>query len=417
MLRQVEGSRAVAEAVAMCRPEVICAYPISPQTHIVENLSQIVKAGELVPCEFVNVESEFAAMSVAIGASATGARAYTATASQGLLYMVEALFNAAGLGLPIVMTVANRAIGAPINIWNDHSDSMSQRDCGWIQLYAETNQEALDLHIQAFRLAEELSTPVMVCMDGFILTHAVERIDIPAQELVDAFLPPFEPRQVLDPDEPISIGAMVGPEAFMEVKYLAHAKQMQALELIPEIAADFKAAFGRDSGGLIRSYRAQDAQTIVVALGSVLGTIQDTIDELREDGMKIGAVGITSFRPFPLEALRAELAHAERVVVLEKALAVGIGGIVSANVRMALTGIVLHGYTVIAGLGGRPITKASLRELFLAAAQDELEPLTFLDMDWDIVNRELARMASSRRSGPHAENILRDSGPVAAGPV
>jgi len=417
VLRQVEGSRAVAETVAMCRPEVICAYPISPQTHIVENLSQIVKAGELVPCEFVNVESEFAAMSVAIGASATGARAYTATASQGLLYMVEALFNAAGLGLPIVMTVANRAIGAPINIWNDHSDSMSQRDCGWIQLYAETNQEALDLHIQAFRLAEELSTPVMVCMDGFILTHAVERIDIPAQELVDAFLPPFEPRQVLDPDEPISIGAMVGPEAFMEVKYLAHAKQMQALELIPEIAADFKAAFGRDSGGLIRSYRAQDAQTIVVALGSVLGTIQDTIDELREDGMKIGAVGITSFRPFPLEALRAELEHAERVVVLEKALAVGIGGIVSANVRMALTGIVLHGYTVIAGLGGRPITKASLRELFLAAAQDELEPLTFLDMDWDIVNRELARMASSRRSGPHAENILRDSGPVAAGPV
>jgi pyruvate ferredoxin oxidoreductase alpha subunit len=417
VLRQVEGSRAVAEAVAMCRPEVICAYPISPQTHIVENLSQIVKAGELAPCEFVNVESEFAAMSVAIGASATGARAYTATASQGLLYMVEALFNASGLGLPIVMTVANRAIGAPINIWNDHSDSMSQRDCGWIQLYAETNQEALDLHIQAFRLAEELSTPVMVCMDGFILTHAVERIDIPPQEQVDAFLPAYVPRQVLDPDEPISIGAMVGPEAFMEVKYLAHAKQMQALELIPEIAADFKQAFGRNSGGLIHGYRNEDAETIVVALGSVLGTIQDTIDELREDGMKIGAVGITSFRPFPLDELRAALAHAQRVVVLEKALAVGIGGIVTANVRMALAGIVLRGYTVIAGLGGRPITKASLRTLFQQAADDALEPLTFLDMDWDIVNRELARMASSRQSGPHAENMLRDSGPVAAGPV
>ena len=417
MLRQVEGSRAVAEAVAMCRPEVICAYPISPQTHVVENLSQIVKAGELSPCEFVNVESEFAAMSVAIGASATGARAYTATASQGLLYMVEALFNASGLGLPIVMTVANRAIGAPINIWNDHSDSMSQRDCGWIQLYAETNQEALDLHIQAFRLAEELSTPVMVCMDGFILTHAVERIDIPSQAQVDAFLPPFVPRQVLDPDAPISIGAMVGPEAFMEVKYLAHAKQMAALDLIPEIAADFEQAFGRESGGLIHGYRSEDAETIVVALGSVLGTIQDTIDELREDGMKIGAVGITSFRPFPLEQLRAALAHAQRVVVLEKALAVGIGGIVTANVRMALTGIVLRGYTVIAGLGGRPITKASLRALFLAAADDALEPLTFLDMDWDIVNRELARMATSRQSGPHAENMLRDSGPVAAGPV
>ena len=417
MLRQVEGSRAVAEAVAMCRPEVICAYPISPQTHIVENLSQLVKAGDLSPCEFVNVESEFAAMSVAIGASATGARSYTATASQGLLYMVEALFNASGLGLPIVMTVANRAIGAPINIWNDHSDSMSQRDSGWIQLYARTNQAAVDLHIQAFRIAEELSTPVMVCMDGFILTHAVERIDIPDQLAVDAFLPPFVPRQMLDPDEPISIGAMVGPEAFMEVKYLEHAKQMQALELIPAIAADFKQAFGRDSGGLIHSYRSQDAETIVVALGSVLGTIQDTIDELRDQGMKIGAVGITSFRPFPLDALRAALGHAQRVVVLEKALAVGIGGIVTANVRMALTGIVLHGYTVIAGLGGRPITIASLRALFQQAAADELEPLTFLDMDWEVVNRELARMVSSRHSGPSAENILRDVGPVAAGPV
>jgi pyruvate ferredoxin oxidoreductase alpha subunit len=415
--RQLEGSRAVAEAVALCRPEVICAYPISPQTHIVENLSQLVKSGELAPCEFVNVESEFAAMSASIGASATGARAYTATASQGLLYMTEALYNASGLGLPIVMTVANRAIGAPINIWNDHSDSMSQRDSGWIQLYAETNQEALDLHIQAFRLAEELSTPVMVCMDGFILTHAVERVEMPTQEQVDAFLPPFQPRQLLDPDEPITIGAMVGPEAFMEVKYLAHAKQMQALELIPEIATDFEAAFGRDSGGLLRSYLTEDAETIVVALGSVLGTIKDTVDELRGEGVKIGVVGITSFRPFPLEAVRAALGHAQRVLVLEKALAVGIGGIVSANVRLALAGIQLHGYTAIAGLGGRPITKASLRGLFMDAVAESLEPLTFLDMDWDVVNRELQRMRSSHTSGPHAENILRDVGPVAAGPV
>ncbi len=417
MPRQLEGSRAVAEAVALCRPEVICAYPISPQTHIVENLSQLVKSGALAPCEFVNVESEFAAMSASIGASATGARAYTATASQGLLYMTEALYNASGLGLPIVMTVANRAIGAPINIWNDHSDSMSQRDSGWIQLYAETNQEALDLHIQAFRLAEELSTPVMVCMDGFILTHAVERVEMPTQEQVDAFLPAFQPRQLLDPAEPITIGAMVGPEAFMEVKYLAHAKQMQALELLPEIAGDFRRAFGRDSGGLLRSYRTEDAETIVVALGSVIGTIKDTVDELRGEGVKIGVVGITSFRPFPLDAVRAALGHAQRVLVLEKALAVGIGGIVSANVRMALAGIQLHGYTAIAGLGGRPITKASLRGLFTEAAAESLQPLTFLDIDWDVVNRELQRMRSSRTSGPHAENILRDVGPVAAGPV
>src|ERR671935_260404 len=264
MLKQIEGSQAVAETIAMCRPEVICAYPISPQTHIVEGLSALVKSGRLTGCEFVNVESEFAAMSVAIGASAAGARAYTATASQGLLYMVEAVYNAAGLGLPIVMTIANRAIGSPINIWNDHSDSMSQRDSGWIQLYAESNQEALDLHIQAFRLAEEISLPVMVCMDGFILTHAYERVDLPTQEQVDAFLPPFEPRQVLDPDEPVTIGAMVGPEAFTEVRYLMHAKQMLALDVIPRIAGEFAEAFGRPSGGLVRSYRADDAETIVV---------------------------------------------------------------------------------------------------------------------------------------------------------
>src|ERR1700675_3157120 len=220
MLKQTEGSHAVSEAVALCRPQVICAYPITPQTHIVEGLGEMVKAGELVNCEFINVESEFAAMSVAIGASAAGARTYTATSSQGLLFMAEAVYNAAGLGLPIVMTIGNRAIGAPINIWNDHSDSMSMRDCGWIQLYAETNQEALDLHIQAFRLAEELSTPVMVCMDGFILTHAVERVEMPPRTKGAAFWARLAPRQMLAPDEPISIGAMVGPEAFMEVKYL-----------------------------------------------------------------------------------------------------------------------------------------------------------------------------------------------------
>ena len=412
---QIEGSRGAAEAVGLCRPEVICAYPISPQTHIVEALATQVKGGDLSPCEFVNVESEFAAMSVAIGASAAGARAYTATASQGLLYMAEALYNASGLGLPIVMTVANRAIGAPINIWNDHSDAMSQRDCGWIQLYAETNQEALDLHIQAFRIAEEVSLPVMVCMDGFILTHAHERLEIPTQAQVDRFLPPYEPRQVLDPADPVSIGAMVGPDAFTEVRYLAHARQNQALRLIPEVAAAFASEFGRDSGGLVRSYRVEDAETIVVALGSVLGTVKDTIDELRAAGMKIGALGITSFRPFPLEAVRAALRDAQRVVVLERALAVGIGGIVSANVRMALTHIQLNGYTVIAGLGGRPITKASLRDLFTRAAIDDLAPLTFLDLNTELVDRELARTGASRRSGPAAENILRDLGAVASG--
>jgi pyruvate ferredoxin oxidoreductase alpha subunit len=417
MPRQIEGSRAVAETVALCRPEVIAAYPISPQTHIVEALSQIVKEGELAPCEFINVESEFAAMSVAIGASAAGARAYTATASQGLLFMVEALYNASGLGLPIVMTLANRAIGAPINIWNDHSDSMSQRDSGWIQLYAETNQEAADLHVQAFRLAEELSLPVMVCMDGFILTHAVEQIELPTQEQVDAFLPAFAPRQVLDPDEPMTIGAMVGPEAFTEVKYLMHAKQMQALDAIPRIAADFAGAFGRDSGGLLRTYRTEDAETVILALGSVIGTIEDVVDELREQGVSIGVVGLKCFRPYPLDEVREALGHARRVVVLEKAFAVGAGGIVGQNVRLALAGLPAHVYDVVAGLGGRPITKRSLHAMLAEAMQDRLGRLTFLDLDIERVERELQRSAATQRPGPHAENILREIGVVAAGPV
>jgi pyruvate ferredoxin oxidoreductase alpha subunit len=415
MLRQIEGSRAVAEAIALCRPQVVCAYPITPQTHIVEGLGEMVKAGAVENCEFINVESEFAALSVAIGASAAGARTYTATSSQGLLFMAEAVYNAAGLGLPIVMTIGNRAIGAPINIWNDHSDSMSMRDAGWIQLYAETNQEALDLHIQGFRLAEELSCPVMVCMDGFILTHACERVDLPTQEQVDAYLPPYQPRQILDPADPVSIGAMVGPEAFTEVRYLSHHKQLRALNLIPQLAAAFNERFGRSSGGLIRPYRTEDAETIVVALGSVNGTVQEVVDEMRSDGSRIGSVSICSFRPFPLAVLREALQRARRVVVLEKCLAVGLGGIVSDGVRKSLSGIVLNGYTVVAGLGGRAITRASLRRLFEDAERDELEQVTFLDLNADVVSYELERESRTRRTGPTAEAILRRIGTVASG--
>jgi pyruvate ferredoxin oxidoreductase alpha subunit len=414
MLKQIEGSHAVAEAVALCRPEVICAYPITPQTHIVEDLGFLVKSGKLSPCEFINVESEFAALSVAIGSSAAGARTYTATASQGILFMAEAVYNASGLGLPIVMTVGNRAIGAPINIWNDQSDSMSMRDAGWLQLFVESNQQAIDVHIQAFRIAEALSLPVMVCMDGFILTHAYERVDIPDQEQVDKFLPSFKPRQALDPENPKSIGAMVGPEAFTEVRYLEHYKQMQALELIPQVAEEFKAIFGRESGGLVSKYRLDDAETIVVTLGSVIGTMQEVIDKMREDGVAIGALTLRSFRPFPAAALRNALEKAKRVVVFEKCLAVGMGGIVSNNVRMALRKLSTPVYSVIGGLGGRPITQASLHRLFTEATKDTLEDLHFLDLNKDIVKRELEREASTHRSGSIAENILSDIGIVDA---
>ncbi len=411
MLRQIEGSQAVARAVAMCRPGVVAAYPISPQTHIVEGLSDLVRMGELTGCEYLMVESEFSAMSACIGASAAGSRTYTATASQGLLFMAEALFNASGLGLPIVMTVANRAIGAPINIWNDHSDSMSMRDSGWIQLFADSNQAAVDLHIQAFELAERLSVPVMVCMDGFVLTHAVEEVALPEQDEVDRFLTPFAPRQLLDPDDPISIGAMVGPEAFAEVKYLMHAKQVQALDEIPRIAADFEAAFGRSSGGLVAPYRTEDAETVVVALGSVLGGIESVVDDLRTEGVRIGALGITCFRPWPIAEVRDALAGASRVVVVEKAFAVGAGGIVGQNVRLALGRLPVSVYDVVAGLGGRPVTRASLRALFDDVLADRIEPhaLHFLDLDTALVERELAR-AGAGGTGPHAEHLLRALG-------
>ncbi len=414
MLRQVDGSYAVAEAVALCRPEVVACYPITPQTHIVEHLGALVKSGRLEGCEYMNLESEFGAMSACIGASAAGSRTYTATASQGLLFMMEAVHNASGLGLPIVMTLGNRAIGAPINIWNDHSDAMVARDTGWIQLFVETNQQAVDVHIQAFKLAETLSIPVMVNMDGFILTHAVERIDVPEPEQVDRFLPPFEPRQVLDPANPVSIGAMVGPEAFTEVLCLAHHKQTEALELIPEQAAEFEEIFGRDSGGLIKSFGTEGAETIIVTLGSVVGTVKQVLAEMRAEGHSIGVVSLRSLRPFPMQLLERELTNAKRILVFEKALAVGMGGVLALHVRYAIGSFGRPLYSIIGGLGGRAITRPSLRAVFERGVRDELEGTHILDLDAEALRRELERQRTRKLSGPAAENILRDIGPVRA---
>ena len=409
MLHQIEGSKAMARAIALCRPQVVCAYPITPQTHIVEGLGELIRLGELENCEFINVESEFAALSVAIGASAAGARAYTATASQGLLFMAEAVYNAAGLGLPIVMTLGNRAIGAPINIWNDHSDAMALRESGWIQLFAETNQEAADLHIVAFRLAEELSVPTMVCVDGFILTHAVERIDLPDQAAVDAFLPSYEPMQSLDPADPISIGAMVGPDAFTEVRYLQYFQQHSALSLIDKLAAEFERRFGRQAGGLLRTYEAGDAETLVVAMGSINGTIKDVIDEMRADGLAIGLVTLVAFRPFPTEALRQALARARDVIVIDKAVDVGMGGPLASNIAIALRELpeppAMH--SAIVGLGGRPAPKASLHRLFRQATIQPWEGPHFLDLNERVVARELHRRSKTRRVGPAAEGVLK----------
>ncbi|ABK52474.1 pyruvate ferredoxin oxidoreductase, alpha subunit [Acidothermus cellulolyticus 11B] len=383
MRSQREASRAIAEVVGRCRPQVVPAYPITPQTHIVEALGAMIRAGTLSPCVFLTVESEFAAMSAAIGASFAGSRTYTATASQGLLYMAEALFNASGLGAPIVMTVANRAVGAPINIWNDQSDAMSLRDCGWIQLYAPDNQAAVDLHVLAFRVAEALSLPVMVCMDGFVLTHAFEPLAVPTQAQVDNFLPPFRPRQVLDPGDPVTIGAMVGPEAFTEVKYLSAQRLDAAVNVFEWFAQEYAEITGRRYHA-VESYRIEHADTVVVALGSAAGTLYELADAVPG----VGVLVITMYRPFPARVVRGLLAAARRVIVLERAFAPGAGGIVTADVRAAVAGTSAMVHTVIGGLGGRPIRLASLRAVVTA---DALPDIHFLDLREDVVRREWER--------------------------
>ena len=325
MLRQIEGSQAVAEAVALCRPEVICAYPISPQTHIVEALGRMVADGR---ARALRVHQRRVRVRRDVGGHRRLRR------GRPRLHRDRepgpALHGRGGLQRGRSRSAHRHDGGEPRHRRADQHLERSHRfdEPARLRLdpaFAEDNQEALDLHIQAFRLGEELSLPVMVCMDGFILTHAYERVDIPTQEQVDAFLPRFEPRQVLDPADPVSIGAMVGPEAFMEVRYLAHAKQQQALELIPAWADQFHEIFGRGSGGLLHLYRAEDAELMVVALGSVLGTVKDTVDEMRSRGAKVGVLGLTCFRPWPHAAVRAALGRAKRVVVLEKSLAVGLG--------------------------------------------------------------------------------------------
>lgn len=410
MLKQLEGSQGVAHAVALCRPDVVCAYPISPQTHIVEHLGLLCRQGVLENSEYINVESEFAAMSVAIGASVAGGRAYTATASQGLLYMAEAIYNASGLGLPIVMTVANRAIGAPINIWNDHSDSMSQRDAGWIQLFAEDNQEAVDLHIQAFRIAEELSLPVMVCMDGFVLTHAFRRMDIPSQEQVDQFLPSYKPRQVLDPKNPYSIGAMVGPEAYTEVRYLMHRRVYRALDVINSVVQRYEEIIGRKAGGLLSTYCMDDAEVCLIAMGSIVGTIKDTVDELREQGMKVGVISLKVYRPFPAKALRRALGNTKKVIVIDRMIGLGAYGALDTDVCHAVRGLSIQQYSVVAGLGGRAVYKNSIRNIVERAVQGNLpeDRPYFLDLDDELITHQVRIEASNVHPGPMAEAMNRE---------
>ncbi len=388
----LEGSRAIAEVVGLCRPQVISAYPITPQTHIVEALAQMVAEGSL-KAEFVNVESEHSAASVVLGASATGARVYTASSSQGISLMSEVLFNISGTRLPVVMTCANRALSAPLNIWNDQQDSLSVRDAGWIQLYAEDNQEAIDTHIQAYRIAEDrrILLPVMVCVDGFLLTHTYEPLILPAQEDVDAFLPPYRPLSYLTPDAPVTFGAFADPEYYLESRYQLHQAMGRARGVIEDVAQRYAQVFGRHHhGGLIDSYFMEGAATAVVAMGSVVATLRDVVEGLRGRGEPVGLVKVRSFRPFPTEALRAALGGVERVVVLEKALSPGGVGILAAEVRAIFQGKARQPAisAFVAGLGGRDIPVGALEEMIERAAAGAVEE-QFLGLKPELAEEEL----------------------------
>jgi pyruvate ferredoxin oxidoreductase alpha subunit len=389
MLKQIEGSHAVAHVVAQCRPNVISAYPITPQTHIVEGLADIVGAGQL-DAEFINVESEFSAASVVLGASAAGARAYTATSSQGLLLMSEVIYCIAGMRLPIVMTCANRAISAPLSIWNDHQDSMAVRDAGWIQLHAEDNQEASDLHIQAFKIAERTFLPVMVCMDGFILTHAYEPVDLPEQKEVDDFLPTFKPRHIVDPRWPRGIGLFADPRFYMETRYILHRALEKSEETIKEVSSEFAKAFGRESGGFIKTYKLEEADVVVVSMGSVVGTIKELIDQLEEEGKKVGLLQICSYRPFPRHEVYRALKDKMNIVVLEKCISLGRGGILASDVRWSFPRAEKKDRDIssfVAGLGGRNISIDDLRYMVEKVGKEPVE-FEFLGLRTELISEK-----------------------------
>lgn len=357
----MEGSHAVARAVKYCRPQVIAAYPITPQTHIVEALAEMVANCEM-DCEYITVESEFSALSACLGASAAGSRTYSATTSQGLALMFEVCFNVAGMRMPVVMTIANRALGAPLSIWNDQQDSISLRDSGWMQLYAEDNQEVADLHYIAYRVAEDhrILLPSFVCFDGFILSHTYEPVEMLTQEQVDQYLPAFKPFQRLDAADPISFGMYATPEYYLEFRYETDQAMKRAQKVFSEAGKEFLELFGRDYVSPVESYRLEDADTALVALGSISGTVKDAIDELRAAGEKVGLLRIRNFRPFPSAEVRKALSGVSRVAVLDKNISLGSKGAVALEVRDALYGSQVSVFGYILGLGGRDVRKKDI---------------------------------------------------------
>lgn len=387
MLQALEGSQAVARAVALCRPQVVAAYPITPQTHIVEGIARLVADGQL-HCEYVSVESEFSAASVALGAAAAGSRAYTASASQGMLLMAEVLYNIAGLRVPLVMTCANRALSSPVSIWNDQQDAMAVRDAGWVQLFCADIQEAVDTHIQAYRISERTEVPVMVCMDGFTLTHTLEPVELPNQQQVDGFLPAYHFDRALDPGQPMSLGTLVSPEFFSEVRHDQHQAILAAAVEVEAADQDWATVTGRDHGGLLQVLGDADARVGILALGGVLGTLEDARDEI-PDSAAVRLLKLRCFRPFPVARLVEACTELDDLIVLERALGPGGQGILTAEVRAALYDLPspprVHG--VAAGLGGRDMPLSLLPRL-LELAGSHPQPFRIIDLRPEHLPRE-----------------------------
>ena len=377
------GNVAAALGVKLAGAQVIAAYPITPQTPLTEKLSEFIEAGEM-KARYVPVESEHSALAVCIAASSAGARAFTATSANGLLYMHEQVHWAAGARLPLVMCVANRAVGAPWNIWNDHQDSISQRDTGWIQIYSCDHQQIIDDTLKAFSIAEEMSIPVMVCYDGYLLSHTYMPFEVPQEERVARFLKPFKPAYALDPADPANLNTVTLPETrmdvngelahgYMEIRYLLQEDLRKALSVVERTDADFDEVFGRGGNPLVEPYRCDDADHIVVGMGSLSYQLRDVVETLRREGLKVGVLGVRLYRPFPGEAIVAALHHGRQVFVIEKALSYGYEGALCSDLKAALydsaatTSHLPSVKGLVAGIGGREIKTADLVATLRAA--------------------------------------------------
>ncbi len=367
------GSDAVAHGVRLCRPQVISAYPITPQTHIIETLSEMVDRGE-IPCQFIKVESELSAIAACLGSVSAGSRSFTATSSQGLAMMHEVLHWFSGARMPMVLVNANRALGAPWNIWCDQSDSLSQRDVGWVQIYCETSQEALDTIIQAYWLSEKILLPVMVMIDGFILSHTMEQLMVPPAAEVDAFLPPYRPRHFLDPDNPETFSAAAFPDGFYELKKNITRTMEEAGDVLADGCRQFAERFGRRYEH-VEAYCCEDADTVFCCSGALTGTVRVAVDQLRRDGHAVGLLKLRLFRPFPRRELLRLVKGKKRLIVLNRAVSYGVGGTVSQEIRAALfqeeNRPTVH--DVIVSLGGKEVFPEMIEQI--ARRAGELSPM------------------------------------------